>query len=532
MARLIVSLLLIACAGSGAAAETSPVSPISLVPLDSLLGAHADSMGLSRLQLDERCWHLVEEINALGLIGRAETWAQAPASVHSKMELGPLTIQTWFDGEKGWISDRNGAFREAAGPELEGMLVSALFSTGAWLLQNPPVPLSFDIDADASTDSTFVITCEPLFEKPLHIELRRDTLLPVGTLFSGSSGDQRSSFLEWGWYDGVRVTMASKVELAGLLTIHSSVLEIERGEARPIEFFRPPAGSGQSTPDDLQFPGAVVSAPLIEDGLHLLVQGFISDAAGEETPAVLLVDTGAGANFLDAGVAERLGLESTGVVPTLGVGGHAESSFVTVSAVRIGELRLLEQSWMASDFSAIRSWFEHPPSAVLGYDFLSRTVLEVDYAAREIRLHDPRTFQAPVGAIAVPLRMDANVPSIEASIEGNSGWLHVDTGSNSSLDLASPFVLRHEMLEGRETTAAGGLSGVGGTANSQRGRIATLEFGKITLTDVETGFNSSAETGIFSRDDIAGILGAELLSKYHCWFDYPGRTLWLTTPTP
>jgi len=265
---------------------------------------------------------------------------------------------------------------------------------------------------------------------------------------------------------------------------------------------------------------------MMEEGLHLPMAGAISDRDGGEVPIFLLVDTGAGANFVDSGVAERLGLDSEGRVPTLGVGGNAQSSFVHVDSLRIGDVGVFDQSWMASDFSGVRNWFEYPPSVVLGYDFLSRTVLEVDYDERVVRFHEPGAFEPPADAWALPLRMDANIPSVEVMIEQHPGWLHVDTGSNSGLDLAQPFVEKHGMLSDRVTTEAGGLKGVGGVAQSRFGTVDSLRLGDIVLEDVPTGFNQ-AEDGIFARDDVAGIIGAVVLSKYRCWFDYPGRTLWL-----
>jgi hypothetical protein len=522
MGRLIIIAISLICAtSSGSLAQAS---------LDSLLSAHADSMGLSREFVDPRCWVVTEELSGLGLTGRVETWAQAPAAVRTRLQLGPLTVETWYDGRQGWISDRNGASRPAEGNELDGMLVQALFSTGAWLLDKPPVPLAFARDASASTDTSLVLIVEPLLDDPLKVELDRRTLLPIATSFRTSDGEQRQTFHEWGWYEGVRVALSSELELAGLLALNTRLLTVERIEALPPEFFRPgEENDAGSVPDDLRFGQPVVEAQLVEDGLHLTVQGYITDASGSESPALLLVDTGAGANFIDAGVASRLGLSGVGAIPTLGVGGHAESSFVRVPALRIGEVRLEEQSWMASDFTTIRRWFDHPPSAVLGYDFLSRTVLEVDYPARRLRLHNPEGFEAPASGTALPLRMDANVPSIEVRIEGHPGWVHVDTGSNGALDLAQPFVEANGLLEGRPTEPTAGLEGVGGSARTRRGVVRSVDIGPVRLENVNTGFNE-AERGIFAREDVAGILGAEILSRYRCIFDYPGRTLWLLEP--
>jgi hypothetical protein len=493
--------------------------------LDSLLSAHAEAMGLSRDTVDPGCWHVVEELQGLGLTGRSESWVQAPAFMRSRLQLGPLDMEIWFDGNEGWLSDRNGAAREAQGNELDGMLVQALFSTGAWLLESPPVPLAFRLNEEDSTDSTLVLICQPLLEKPLHIELHRETLLPVSTTFRSANGNQIQHYLEWTWQDGDRIPQRSRLEIDGLLEMDSRLIRAERIPTRPPRFFQPDQRE-PGLPRDVRFDSAIVEAPLLEDGLHLTIQGAISAREGEPVPIVLLVDTGAGANFLDSGAADRLGLEGEGVVPTIGIGGHAKSSFVHVDSLRIGSVAVYDQSWMASDFSGIQEWFEHPPVVVLGYDFLSRTVLEVDYGGRVIRFHDPSTFEAPEGALGLPLRMDGNIPSVEVEIEGHPGWLHVDTGSNSGLDLAKPFVEAFELLEGRVTAPAGGLKGVGGVASSRLGKVESLALGDLVLEDVPTGFND-AEQGIFAREDVAGILGAAVLSRFRCWFDYPGRTLWL-----
>jgi hypothetical protein len=513
MTRLLLVALLLAA------------QPACANSLDSLLSAHAEAMGTSRQTLSSDCWHTVEELRGLGMTGRAESWMQPPAFMRTKLQLGPLDMEVWFDGQNGWLKDRNGAAREAAGQELDGMLVQALFGSGAWLLEKPPVPLAFRLDEAASTDSTIVLICQPLLEKPLHVELHRETMLPVTTTFKSASGEQIQYCLQWGWHEGTRVLERSRLEIDDLLEIDSSLLAVERLPTKPPRFFQPDRRD-PDLPEDVRFAEPTVEAALIEDGLHLTIAGSIADRAGDAVPIVLLVDTGAGATFLDSGVAERLGLEVEGRVPTLGVGGKAQSSFVHVDSLHIGAVSVHDQSWMASDFGAVRAWFEHPPSVVLGYDFLSRTVLEVDYTDRAVRFHDPASFEPPEDARALPLRMDANIPSVQVSIEGYPGWLHVDTGSNSGLDLAQPFVQEHHLLRDRITTDAGGLKGVGGTARSRFGSVKTLRLGDLVLEDVPTGFNES-ESGIFARDDIAGILGAGVLSGFRCWFDYPGRTLWL-----
>lgn len=312
------------------------------------------------------------------------------------------------------------------------------------------------------------------------------------------------------------------MRIAGQIEIDIELLEIALLSPRPEEFFQP--GGTTAPPPDVLFADGVdaVDLRLLDDGLHLLVEGLLDD----ETPLVFLVDTGAGGNIIDRGAAERLGLPLQGRIKTLGVGGAEEASFVDIATVEFGGVKVVDQSWLTADFSALGRLFGIRPAAVLGYDLLSRVVLDVDYPQRRVVVRRPGTFAPPAGATSVPIRMDSNVPSIEVEIEGVKTWVHVDTGSDSGLDLGSPFVDEHDLLEGREIEGEAALLGVGGSTTSQRGRIATLRIGDLLLQDVPAGFHR-AEGGIFANASIGGILGAGVLSQFRCVLDYPDRTFHL-----
>ena len=79
---------------------------------------------------------------------------------------------------------------------------------------------------------------------------------------------------------------------------------------------------------------------------------------------------------------------------------------------------------------------------VVGADLFRRFVIEIDPAARRIRLHDPAAWQAPQSAASVPIRFRSGHPFIRARLELPSGEaleheLHFDIGASHALSLVA-----------------------------------------------------------------------------------------------
>src|SRR5262249_12347036 len=105
---------------------------------------------------------------------------------------------------------------------------------------------------------------------------------------------------------------------------------------------------------------------------------------------------------------------------------------------------------------------------VLGYDFLSRYVVEIDYVARQLTLHPPEGYRYPGTGETLPFTLEQNLIQIPAEIlrpgrELLRGKFTVDAGMSSAVFLNTPFVNEHRLLEGVDASAKVPLGvGVGG----------------------------------------------------------------------
>ena len=505
--------ILVSLLGSFAAATSASSADVA-----AILDHHAAAHGLSRETAPSHALHVVADLEGLGMSGHLESWSEPPLCVWTKLELGPLRIESGFDGQKGWIRDRNGAVREAEGREHSGLQLDALIQSGAYVLRRPPLALERRLNLSDSTRVELIL--RPLLGEELRLFLDPYSHRLLESRWHNGQTEEVTRYLAHEWVE--ERLLPSRLELSQTreLRLSARLRSAEFAPPRGPEFYRMPE-STEFADVRLGEDGTSGWLPMLGDGGHILLDGQVGELRGR-----FLLDTGAGSNVLDLQVAEKLGLVSVGAIEAVGVAGAEKASFVQVDRVRLGNLELVNQSWITIDFGKLRAALGEDILGVLGYDTLNRLVAQIDYPKRAVRFLARRAFETPIEAVSLPLRMDLNVPTLRVRIAGKDAWVHVDTGSDNTLDLAAPYVQEHKLLDGRSDLAPSNLLGLGGVGNSQSGELRDFVLGPFHYETITTYFHEGGG-GVFEHLDVAGILGAGVLSKYELWFDYAQRTLWM-----
>src|SRR3954468_17191460 len=215
---------------------------------------------------------------------------------------------------------------------------------------------------------------------------------------------------------------------------------------------------------------------------------YVKVCAGDR-PLDFILDTGAGATFLDLHTAERLGIKLGGGFTAHGAGaGTIAGAQLDRTNVRLAGSSLIQPVPSALDLSGLPPREGHCMDGILGYDFIKRFVVAIDYAKQELRLYDARSFRYDGSGTSIPVTFSQNHPHVEAEVrlaDGATvkGRMVVDVGASSSLSLTQPFVDANHLRDRVGPTVrrrAGG--GVGGTVTADLGRVASLEIGGIELS--------------------------------------------------
>ena len=251
--------------------------------------------------------------------------------------------------------------------------------------------------------------------------------------------------------------------------------------------------------------------------LHVRVNGSV--------PLWVILDTGAAGTLLDTNRAKALGIKVSGSEEVQGVG---------ETSVAAGMAKNVSFSLPGVDFQArvvvvlplsnLNRYVGRVVDGVLGHDFFSRFVVEIDYAARVINVYEPKGFQYSGTGDSIPLELKGNGPSVRArlNLPGRApvdGNFRIDTGGSHALILGTPFVKTQKILASMSTTIAAPSAGVGGETSMSLARVQSLQLGRFALERPVTGLAQSAK-GALANPDLSGNIGAGILRRFKVIFDY------------
>lgn len=253
---------------------------------------------------------------------------------------------------------------------------------------------------------------------------------------------------------------------------------------------------------------------------------ILLDARINGVPATLALDTGSGACGLDADWASGLGMLPGRATQAVGVDNVA-ISLATIDTLHLGDHVELRNEIAAlvplRDVSAKHGRRIH---GTIGFPFFMKYVVEIDYAARVIRLHDPATFVYDGPSERIPLELSMRVPLLSAELTGRNGatmparlLLDLGTGGFGSV-LTQPFADRNA-----ESLSAGPVldraigAGVGGSLHARVTMLGSLRVGDLRVPNPIVALPDDGR-GFFGVSWADGTLGAPILRRTRLILDY------------
>jgi hypothetical protein len=491
-----------------------------------VLDAWAQALGgRPKLQTIESM-HRVSQIEASGLQGRLDEWVTARGQYRQDIVLGDGVYKELqvFDGKSGWTRDQNSKVQPMAGNDLQDAMNVAYLGSWSHLLPGRrPGQVEYLGQDEAKQLDKLRIT--PDGGRAVVYFLDRKTHLP--TREETTQGDQHrtSTFSDWRAVDGVQMSFTiTSGSGETRYDVRATVQELKWNTAPSPDTFAQPA---EAAPDFHFTSGqSATGIPFeLQTTNHIFVQVRVN--GGE--PSWFILDTGAEATVLDVDRAQALKLPLEGHIEGRGAGeGSVDVSLVKGVTIGLPGVEVANQSIVAVQLGALEPLFGRRIDGVLGYDFISRFVLQIDYAGGKLSLYDPRDYKYVGQGEVIPISVEGRLPHISARVvlpdkTALEGKFVVDCGAGSLVDLNSPFVEAHKIrnLVASHSTAGGGI---GGTTKMAIARLAAVQVGKYEIADPVVGLSEDTG-GALSRSDLDGIIGGELLRRFTVVFDYPHERL-------
>lgn len=240
-----------------------------------------------------------------------------------------------------------------------------------------------------------------------------------------------------------------------------------------------------------------------------------------------VLDTGDQFAIINLDRAKELNLNLQETVTMGGAGPEtANGAFVQGSSFTIPGLTGFSQPIkLALPISKLAPRAGHDFDGIIGSEFIQEFVVEVDYQARVLKIHDKGNFIYDGNGESIPIQLTHGHPILSAEVtplggRPLKGKFVLDLGSGLALALHSPFVEENRLLgSDLKTIRFLGGTGAGGKTSGRIGRVLELKIGSYKINLPITLF-SEDKAGAFASTFLAGNIGAQVASRFKVFLDY------------
>lgn len=471
--------------------------------------------GLDRLQRLVSS-HSEGRIRYDGLTGTFRHWEARPLQYRSEEDYSVISQIEGDSGEFTWLFDTNGQLMVLRDEESRKRREVALRLDRYEHLDpaNPFFTLRFAGMADLDGRSCYeLVLTNTISSDESHFFYDAESMLMVKSIQRQPDMEIHSSYDDFRQVDGLMLPFHQRSRyLPWDKEEETWVTGQTLDEPVPAGIFQPPPVDKNYT---FLHGGTSATLPfqLRENLIYLPVT-----VAGDTGYWVL--DSGASMSLIDADYAKKLGLAIQGSIKGYGFGELFDLNFTRIAEHHVGSIRFGSQTFYVAKGLAARS-YEPRICGILGYDFLSRFVVEVDYDRQRVTFHAPESFRYRGPGVTIDAPLKYRTFSLPVTLDGkyHSPWT-VDLGAYHS-SIHYPFAARHGLLDrqGVEIVSQG-LAGIFRETNV---RFACLAIGPFRLDSPLLGIPMEKGPGATALGEVGGNLGNSILRNFHLYLHYPAQ---------
>jgi predicted aspartyl protease len=463
-----------------------------------------------------------------GRTGRYEDFFLSPDMVRSEMTLGPLKVVQAYDGAVAWTQDQNGAVSEIAGYQKREIAESVWMQSHSFLFKDRhPGSIEYLGLSERDGRQYHMVAFYPFNEDTTLCFFDPATAYEELQIDKADGLESVTRFDDYRLVEGVLVPFhVTNVLTEANVTMEYWAEKVLYDSAIDRSIFTQPDESAS----DYRFATQCdsVRIPFASKGGHIHVPVTIN---GKRFRFIL--DSGASVNVVDATVVKDFDLPEAGKASTRGIAGFEDVGLVKIDSMAVGEIVLLSQVAAVADLKIPSLVADEPFGGLLGYDFLSRFPVLVDFANKSLTVYNPRTFKSAEGGAEVPFFLTGRVPTVRAILDGVPGDFIIDLGNSGKSLVHSESRLAKELggrLRDVTEGNSGAVFGIGGKVASRRAVVSEFVLGGISWRDVSVDVTASS-SGVGGSTELAGNIGVKTLRGYRVLFDYPGSRIILYPPS-
>ena len=246
-----------------------------------------------------------------------------------------------------------------------------------------------------------------------------------------------------------------------------------------------------------------------------------------------ILDTGSGGISLDSAVVDYLRLVKTPSERILrGIAMLRKVSYVTNRTLHLPNLDVEHLDFHINDYELLTSVYGVRIDGIMGYSFLSRFIVKVDYDKNILEIWNRGTIKYPKGGLKLKPSI-SGIPVFNATvIDGNAvaSNFYFDSGAGLCVLLSEAFEKDSSVLIKGKKVLITQAEGIGGKKPMRLTTVKEVKIGRYKFKKVPTHIFDD-DYNVTSYPLLGGLIGNDLLRRFNLIINYNEREIHLKPNT-
>ncbi len=240
-------------------------------------------------------------------------------------------------------------------------------------------------------------------------------------------------------------------------------------------------------------------------------------------------DTGSGGISLDSTTADYLKLSSVKSDKTIrGIAGIKTVDFTMDHVLKLPGLQTSHLDFHINDYDLLTSVYGVRIDGIIGYSFLRRYIVRLDYDNLNIEVYSPGTYKYPRGGYLLRPNF-STLPLQAATIDDDraiTSRFIFDTGAGLSFVLSKDFVDDSVVFKKNRKFYPTQAEGLGGKRQmtvcvAKEVKIGPYKFKRVPVHIFEDDYN------VTSYPLLGGLIGNDILRRFNVILNYPEQSIYI-----
>ncbi len=236
-----------------------------------------------------------------------------------------------------------------------------------------------------------------------------------------------------------------------------------------------------------------------------------------------ILDTGSGGISLDSTTAKALNISLVPSDKTIkGIGGIRKVSFLYGSTLHLPGLDVRSLDFHVNDYELLSYSYGIHIDGIIGYSFLSRYIVNINYDNRIITVYSNGDFNyLDGGHMLYPAFTTLPIQTVEFRESKNfSQRFYFDTGAGLNFLLSEEYVTDSSVLRKRKKTPMlTQAEGLGGKLTMRLTTVKNMKLGPYKFRNVPTLLFED-NSNVTAYPFLGGLIGNELLRRFNVTLNY------------